>query len=379
MITKLDKFGRPIYEPGDIVAVANYNFLGRASRFFFEPQTLFYHYALIGDYLEYMDDYVLIESVNKGPTMGRLSWYRKKNYRVLRVNPDCLKFAEALNGWRSIYSQPIGDAVFNRASKFGRHGYDFMLFLKLFAGIVRFEIGRLLRFKGFRRLTPADVPYARDKALVCTELVFEAWRLVNINLCASGHAPIPAEFCLAEWRDELVPIDSHNGRLDEIWRQYKRYTLIDRPTFASVAEATEATRKAAAGVDEIRRIGEATAVRTGERLAAQHIEVDRPAPDTPGPDIIARLGGQKRNRVHVYRQPFGYPIQLCSWEMPEQELENTFTCATEEETKATLSTLIEAGEVTVCKNCQAIIEGKKSPPFCSTNSNPKGAGGGGVG
>lgn len=340
MITKLDKFGRPIYEPGDIVAVANYNFLGRASRFFFEPQTLFYHYALIGDYLEYMDDYVLIESVNKGPTMGRLSWYRKKNYRVLRVNPDCLKFAEALNGWRSIYSQPIGDAVFNRASKFGRHGYDFMLFLKLFAGIVRFEIGRLLRFKGFRRLTPADVPYARDKALVCTELVFEAWRLVNINLCASGHAPIPAEFCLAEWRDELVPIDSHNGRLGEAWRQHKPYTLYW--PFGGRPE-------------------------------------DRPAPDTPGPDIIARLGGQKRNRVHVYRQPFGYPIQLCSWEMPEQELENTFTCATEEETKATLSTLIEAGEVTVCKNCQAIIEGKKSPPFCSTNSNPKGAGGGGVG
>ena len=40
-----------------------------------------------------------------------------------------------------------------------------------------------------------------------------------------------------------------------------------------------------------------------------------PTPTRPkaGGDIIGRQSGQKRNRTHIYRQPYGYPIRFCDW------------------------------------------------------------------
>jgi len=385
MITRLDTFGRPIYEAGDIIAVANYNFLGRANQFLFMPRTFFYHYGLIDKYIESEDDYSIIESVNKGPTMGRLSWYTKKDYRIYRVNQDAKVFKSIIEDWNHTFTNPIGEIAVDKASKFGRHGYDFLLFVKLFLGILVHQGGRLIRFQKPERMTPDEIPYGRDKALCCTELVFEAWNTVGIRLRASGHAPLPAEFELAIMRNELIGIDSHWGKKGKPWRPHRLYTL-SRPQVASLetpprpymdrARSDVTLHEPTTGeVEELAAFGttapsEADDMPTFAKATAE-LEKER-----PGRDIIARQGGQKRNRVHLYEQPFGYPVRLCDW-VAEGEIEKMFTCATREETKATIATLIEAGEVSVCKHCQAIVEGKRQPPIYDSQV-PKGGGGGGV-
>lgn len=357
MITKLDTFGRPIYEPGDILAVANYNFLGRANQFLFMPRTFFYHYGLIDQRIESEDDYSIIESVNKGPTMGRLSWYRKKDYRIYRVNPDAPVFEKFFHPTDAPADPPLGQWAVEKASKFGRHGYDFLLFVKLFMGIVVYQGGRLIRFQKPERMTPDNIPYGRDKALVCTELVYEAWRAVDIILRASGHAPIPAEFELAKMRNEIIMIDSHWGKKGEPWRPHNRlYILVDHAKGETIADALE---------------------NMGTTAPAEAVTMSSSAPAFPtepeskaGPELIARQGGQKRNRVHVYRQPFGYPVRLCDW-VYEGEIEPIPTVPPPGEPYAAVT----------CKHCLAVIQGTRrsmedsGPPY----NEPAGGGEGGVG
>jgi len=74
----------------------------------------------------------------------------------------------------------------------------------------------------------------------------------------------------------------------------------------------------------------------------------KPRPE-PGPDIVARQGGQKRNRVHLYRQPFGYPIRACDWSAVSlDELESLA-----DDPRDPLAAV-------TCRHCQAVILGKRA-------------------
>lgn len=305
MKVEQDSDRRVIYEPGDVVGVANYNFLGKLARFLFVPRTPLYHFLLIDAYIESEDDYSVIESVAKGPTMGRLSWYRGKDYQVFRVNEDFPKFWSVfrnhqlrLNASRSF--EHLGQIAVDKASRFGRHGYDFGLYLKLLVGVLQFQVGRLVRFQAPRRMKPEDVPYGRDQAFICTELVFEAWRAVGINLRADGHAPLPCEFVLSKYRGELLRIDFHNGTKGQAWRS-RGWATPSVSTGKIIQDAQDRVE--------------------AKRLTT--VNIPRETLEGPGPDIIARQGGQKRNRYHIYRQPYGYPIRLCDWvAADETELED---------------------------------------------------------
>ena len=95
----------------------------------------------------------------------------------------------------------------------------------------------------------------------------------------------------------------------------------------------------------------------------------------PAADIIGRQGGQKRNRVHIYRRPLGYPIRLCDWIAVDMEsiqlIAHIEGISGPAEMKALVTGLDWAetwknnrGEyVTICKHCRATIHGKRGLPY----------------
>jgi len=87
-----------------------------------------------------------------------------------------------------------------------------------------------------------------------------------------------------------------------------------------------------------------------------------------GGDIIARQGGQKRNRTHIYRQPFGYPIRLCDWvavdvETIERigEAQGLFGPAALLALEAALDWAESVKGAVICKHCRALAQGKRGP------------------
>lgn len=89
----------------------------------------------------------------------------------------------------------------------------------------------------------------------------------------------------------------------------------------------------------------------------------------PRGDIIGRQAGQKRNRTHVYRQPFGYPIRLCDWvaqdiDSIERIGETQGITGGPAELNA-LEVALDWAEAykgaVICKHCLAIAQGKRGP------------------
>jgi len=79
----------------------------------------------------------------------------------------------------------------------------------------------------------------------------------------------------------------------------------------------------------------------------------------PKPDLIARQGGQKRNRYHVYEQPYGYPIRRCDWVAVDREaLEDAREIPGKE---ADVAIRIMKGDQAkrVCSHCLAIGRGRR--------------------
>ena len=362
-----DSDRRVILQPGDVVGVANYNVLGKLAYHLFEPQTSLFHFLLIDAYIEDEDDYSIIESVAKGPTMGRLSWYSKKDYQVFRVNEEHAKFWFVFDNHRlrlhgSASPETLGQWAVEKASKFGRHGYDFTLYVRLALGVLQFQVNRLVHFQKPRRMKSEDVPYARDKAFICTELVFEAWRAVGIELRSPGHAPLPCEFVLAEARGELIRIDFHNGTQGQAWRSREngpRTKLVE-----AINEAKEGETIIVNGED-ISIMPKSTRPTTVVNIPTADMDTTPTRADLArleGPDIIARQGGQERNRVHLYRQPFGYPIRACDWEaVALDDLESL-----PDEPRNPLAAV-------TCKHCQAVISGKRTSVGMDNHGHGKGA------
>ena len=114
---------------------------------------------------------------------------------------------------------------------------------------------------------------------------------------------------------------------------------------------------------------------------------DTPPKPEPGDDLIGREFGnhnEARNRVHVFRQPFGYPIRLCDWVAVDREKLFIF-CHTQgptgpadvEMTKRALEyeamNLQKKGGRPICKSCQAIVDGNRSSIGQDNHGNGTGA------
>ena len=192
-----DKWGRPLYFQADIIGVEGQGFVQSLSYNAIEPRTRLYHFLLIGRYIESEDDFEILESIGKGVAIGRLSWYDAARYQVFRVNQR--------------YAAPLGVQAIEKASKFGRMPYDYLLFLKFAADYLKHTLGNLFRGQGVPRMTPADFHFVKNAAFICTEFVVATWDLVGVQVIAPKDAPVPAAFALAVRDGRIIPIDFHDG------------------------------------------------------------------------------------------------------------------------------------------------------------------------
>ncbi len=194
----LDESGRPVYIPGDIVGVESKGLIGRLSHAAITPQTRLYHFLLIGDYIQDDDDYEILESIGRGVSIGRLSWYAGNRYDVFRVNlPN---------------AGPLGRLAIERASAFGRMGYDYSLFLRFAGDAIRHSWNHLIKDHTIPRMEPRDFCLTKDRAFICTEFVVASWDLVGVPVIAIQDAPVPAAFIRSAQAGRIIQFDTHDGR-----------------------------------------------------------------------------------------------------------------------------------------------------------------------
>jgi len=140
------------------------------------PPTQLFHFFLIGDWLPWDDDYVILESIGKGIAVGRLSFYDPA---------DVVIFRRLLPG--EIAPHLIRRRAAAELTRAGRARFDWLLVIQTaFAAL-----GLLLRGKR-PPWRPEQFPYGRNKAYICTEAVVAAWRAVGWPLVPDGVMPLPA-------------------------------------------------------------------------------------------------------------------------------------------------------------------------------------------
>jgi len=167
-------------EPGDIFATRGKGITGWAVRKLASPSTDRFHFGII--WKQMGQDYVILESISKGLTVGLLSWYDPKDIEIYRV--DCLKYLRV---------QAPDYLVM-----WGRSRYDYLLILKIaFGGLLAF-FKILIKEKKPRRLRAEDFPYGENSEPICTEAVDIAYDAVGVNLIPEGVLPMPNAFRQAE-------------------------------------------------------------------------------------------------------------------------------------------------------------------------------------
>lgn len=170
----------PEFLPADIGAVVGSGPMRWASENMLVPHTDRIHHFLMGDYIPWDDDYVILESISKGIAVGRLSFYAPGSFEVYRRNLDGLDAEAAM----LVRKKVAADLTWK-----GRSRYDWMLYLQLFAGAVS-----LMARRQFPPYDPAQLPYGRNKSYICTEAANFGWRLEGYSVIETGVVPTPAGF-----------------------------------------------------------------------------------------------------------------------------------------------------------------------------------------
>lgn len=181
-----------MYQHGDIAGVPGHSILGKLNKRVFWPPTDLFHFLLIADYIPHENDYVILESVNKGIAVGRLSWYEGKGYRVFRPNIP--------------RSQYWGRRACQALTQHGRAKYDYLLILKLITGSLLVWAKQLIKEGRLHRIRAVELPYARDSRFICTEAANEAWHLVGYPIVPKGMVPLPSAFIEALSWGELIEL-----------------------------------------------------------------------------------------------------------------------------------------------------------------------------
>lgn len=114
------------------------------------------------------------------------------------------------------------------------------------------------------------------------------------------------------------------------------------------------------------------------RRKPKPVPFEKPRP-TPGPDIIGRQAGRNRNRVHIFRQPFGYPIRACDWVAVERESIEYIGEAQGVAGPAELPTLAAALDYRecagdqICRHCRNVALAKRTSVGMYNHGHGKGA------
>jgi len=172
----------PRLYPADIGATMGKGPLLWFSKNLIEPKTDRVHFFLIGDYLPWDDDYVILESIGKGIAVGRLSFYNYEEVEIYRVSLGRDPRLKELQ-------RQLRRRVAAELTRVGRARYDYILIAQIALGALT------LLFKG--KLPPwraEDFPYGRNKAYICTEAANYGWRAVGHPVIKPGVVPLPAGY-----------------------------------------------------------------------------------------------------------------------------------------------------------------------------------------
>ncbi|TET42886.1 MAG: hypothetical protein E3J66_02805, partial [Dehalococcoidia bacterium] len=100
-------------QTGDIFALKGHGLLGWLSRNLMEPVIGRYHFGIILQ--KWQDDYLILESISKGLSIGRLSFYEGADIKFYRVDCD----------------EDLREAAPYELTRWGRSLYDYLLVAKL--------------------------------------------------------------------------------------------------------------------------------------------------------------------------------------------------------------------------------------------------------
>jgi hypothetical protein len=177
--------------PGDIVGVKGKGLLLWLSQHLLEPHTDRVHFFIIGDYIPWDEDYVILESIGKGIAVGRLSFYKPEDLEIYRVN---LSRDPRLRKVDALLRRQAAAAL----TLVGRSSYDYLLYFHLVMGALNLILhGKLPPYD------PAQLPYGRNRAYICTEAANFGWRHVGHPVIPKGVVPTPAGYERALIRGEI--------------------------------------------------------------------------------------------------------------------------------------------------------------------------------
>ena len=155
------------------------------------PKTDRGHYFLVWEYLSDEQDYIILESINKGIAVTRMSKYKGKGVKFFEV--DCpLDLREGT---------PIA------LTKWGESSYDWLLILKLALGGAQVFFKNLIKERKIRKIRAEELPYGTDSALICTEAIQTAYLAVGVPIIDPEIVPTPSAFKQAEYDGMLIEID----------------------------------------------------------------------------------------------------------------------------------------------------------------------------
>ncbi|MBA7714692.1 hypothetical protein ES703_123723 [subsurface metagenome] len=187
--------------PADIGAVKGRGPLLWLSQNLLKPKTDRIHFFLIGDFIAWDDDYVILESIGKGIAVGRLSFYKPEDIEIYRVNLNPDIRIEPLN-------RHLRRRVAAELTRVGRARYDYILYVQLILGALTLLLrGKLPPWRS------EEFPYGRDRKYICTEAASEAWRAVGHPLIPKGTVPTPAAFRQALMDNKMRIIFPGRGTL----------------------------------------------------------------------------------------------------------------------------------------------------------------------
>ena len=177
----------PILYPADIGAIRGSGPLRWFSQHLIEPKTDRIHFFIIGDYLPWDNDYVILESIGKGIAVGRLSFYKPEDVEIYRV-----VLGQTPNQRLGKLRTELHKMAAAELTRVGRARYDYILIAQIALG----AISLLLRGK-LPPWRPEQFPYGRDQKYICTEAANFCWRAVGHPIIPPGVVPLPAGFAQA--------------------------------------------------------------------------------------------------------------------------------------------------------------------------------------
>ncbi|MDD5547025.1 MAG: hypothetical protein PHO67_07745 [Candidatus Omnitrophica bacterium] len=164
--------------PGDIGAVVDTGIVARLSSRMILPSTDFLHFFLFAEYVPGENDFVILESIpSHGVAVARASWYLDKTVAVFRPSREHVLLAGVLpNKATGTHLSPeqLGREAVWQATKWGRSRYDYRICVEIGYRAITGCLRNWIQGKGFT-VHFTEFPLSRDKSLLCTQLVDEAY------------------------------------------------------------------------------------------------------------------------------------------------------------------------------------------------------------